>query len=49
MLEVEGGDVILKITSKIALLTMAEPAIVDSVDIFVGEVFDVDLTVNNQL
>ena len=48
-LEVEGGGVIFKITPKIALQMSAEPALVDSVNIFVGMVFDVDLPVDNQL
>jgi hypothetical protein len=48
-LEVEGGGVIFKITPKIALQMSAEPALVNSVNIFVGMVFDVNLPVDNQL
>ena len=48
-LEVKGGGEVPKISSKVPLHSMAEPALVDSVNIFVGVVFDVDLSVDNQL
>ncbi len=48
-LEVEGGGEVPKILLKVPLRSMAEPAIVDSVDVFIREVFDVDLSVDYQL
>ena len=47
--EVERGRKILEIASEIALLPMGEVARVDGVDILEGEIFDVNVPVDNQL
>ena len=49
LLKVKGGGEVPKISSKVPLRLMAEPALVNSVDVLVGMVFDVDLPVDNQL
>ena len=49
LLEVERGRKILEIASEIALLGVGEVARMDGVDILKGEIFDVDVPVDNQL
>ncbi len=49
LLKVERGRKILEIASEIALLAVGEVARLDGVNILEGEIFDVDVPVDNQL
>ena len=49
LLEVKRGRKILEIASEIALLAVGEVARVDGINILEGEIFDVDVPVNNPL
>jgi hypothetical protein len=49
LLEVKHGRKILEIASEIALLPVGEVVRVDGVDILKGEIFDVNVPVDNQL
>ena len=49
LLKVERGRKILEIVLEIALLAVGEVARVDGINILEGEIFDVDVPIDNQL